>query len=261
VGWLTSLPAGVLVAGWLGFGLVVAFGARLAVRTLVPACEHDQVHRVASPLMPALGAAFGVLIAVTLAGEAGYLKSAQDIVADEASAGSRLAWAATGPGVRTEPIHAALLEYLEATQATEWHGSDAEDGSPAVADALAQLEHVVRTEAARPELGTPTSTELLVSLDAVTTSRRERLAAAARQLPVLYVITLIAGGMALIANAAALTARTSLRVWLLVAALATVVALSLALLISLTAPWQGPLKTTPHPLKTLTQNLETAYFT
>ena len=88
--WLTSLPAGLLVAGWLAFALLVAFGARLVVRTLVPPAEHDQVQRVASPLMPALGAAFGVLIAVTLAGEAGYLKSAQDIVADEASAGSRL---------------------------------------------------------------------------------------------------------------------------------------------------------------------------
>ena len=211
--------------------------------------------------MPALGAAFGVLIAVTLAGEAGYLKSAQDIVADEASAGSRLAWAATSPGVRTEPIHAALLEYLEAAQATEWHGTTAAEGSPAVADALAQLEHVVRTEAARPELGTPTSTELLVSLDALTSSRRERLAAASRQLPVLYVITLIAGGTALIANAAVLTSRTTLRVSSLVVGLATVVALSLALLVSLTAPWQGPLKTTPHPLETLTHDLETTYFT
>ena len=56
-----------------------------------------------------------------------------------------------------------------------------------------RLERVVRTEAARPALGTPTSTELLASLDALTIARRERLAAASREIPVLYVITLIAG--------------------------------------------------------------------
>ena len=66
--------------------------------------------------MPALGAAFGVLIGLTLASEAGYLKSAQDIVADEAAAASRLAWAATSPGVRSEPIHVALSEYLQARE-------------------------------------------------------------------------------------------------------------------------------------------------
>src|SRR6266511_2272154 len=169
--WLTSLPAGLLVLGWLAFALLMAFGARLAVRAVVPADEHDQVQRIAAPLMPALGAAFGVLIARTLAGEAGYLKSAQDIVADEAAASPRLAWAATSPGVRTEPIHAALRKYLQATRATEWRGAPAAHGAPGVADAVATLEHEVRAEAARTELGTPTSTELLVSLDAVTTSR------------------------------------------------------------------------------------------
>ena len=59
--WLTSRPAGLLVVGWLAFALLIAFGARLAVRAVVPAGEYDDVQRVAAPLMPALGAAFGVL--------------------------------------------------------------------------------------------------------------------------------------------------------------------------------------------------------
>ena len=187
--WLTSLPAGVLVVGWLAFALLVAFGARLAVRALVPAGEHADVQGFAAPLMPALGAAFGVLIALTLAGEAGYLKSAQDIVASEAAAASRLAWAATSPGVRSEPIQTALADYLEATRATEWRGAPAAEGDPAVADAIAELEQAVRAEAGRTELGTPASTELLASLDAVTSDRRQRIAAASRQVPVLYIVT------------------------------------------------------------------------
>jgi hypothetical protein len=260
VDWLTSLPAGVLVVGWLAFTLVVAAGARVAVRTIVPAGEHDNVPQVASPLMPALGAAFGVLIALTLAGEAGYLKSAQDVVADEAAASSRLAWAATSPGVRTEPIHAALRKYLEATRAAEWRGAPAAEGDADVAAAIATLEQEVRAEAARTELGTPASTELLASLDAVTSSRRQRIAAAAREIPVLYVVTLVAGGAALVANAGALSIRSSPRTSLLVAGLAVVVGLSLALLFSLAAPWRGPLVVSGHPIDAVVHDLRTGYF-
>ncbi len=258
--WLTSLPAWLLVVGWLTFALLVAAGARLATRAIVPAGEYDDVQRFAAPLMPALGAAFGVLIALTLAGEAGYLKSAQDIVANEAAAASRLAWAATSPGVRSEPIHEALREYLEATRAAEWRGAGTEGGDAGVARAIASLEQVVRAEAARTELGTPASTELLASLDAVTAGRRERVAAASREIPVLYVVTLLVGGVALIANAGALGLRSSVRASLLVVGLAVVVGLSLALLFSLSAPWRGPLIVSGHAIDVVVHDLQTGFF-
>ena len=97
----------------------------------------------------------------------------------------------------------------------------------------------MRDEAARDELGTPASTELLTSLDGVTAGRRARLAAADRDLPALYVITLVVSGVALIANAGALAFRSSVRTSLLVAGLACVVGLSLALLFAIAAPWDG----------------------
>jgi hypothetical protein len=260
VDWVTSRPAAVLVVGWLAIALLIAFGARLAVRKLVPAGEQDHVPRVASPLMPALGAAFGVLIGITLASEAGYLKSAQEIVANEAAAASRLAWAATSPGVSSEPIHTALAEYLQATRASEWRDAGAAEGDPHVAVTIASLEQVVRAEAARPDLGTPASTELLVSLDALTNARRARLAAASRQIPVLYVVTLIAGGVALIVNAGALTLGSSVRTSFLVSGLAVVVGLSLALLFSLGAPWRGPLVASGDPIDMIVRDLQTGFF-
>ena len=64
--WLSSLPVGTLVVGWLALALLVAVVARLAIRALVPAAEHDQVQPIASPLMPALGAAFAIYTALTL---------------------------------------------------------------------------------------------------------------------------------------------------------------------------------------------------
>jgi hypothetical protein len=261
VDWLTSIPVGLLVVGCLTLALLVAFGSRLAVRALVPAGEYDHVQAVASPLMPALGAAFGVLIGLTLAGEAGYLRSAQDIVANEAAAASRLAWAATSPAVESEPIHSALHDYLEATRATEWSGTRAANGDPSVVEALTTLEHVVRAEAARTELGTPASTELLVTLDAVTAGRRERLAAASRHIPVLYVVTLVFSGVALIANAGALGLRSSVRTaLLLVVGLAVVVGLSLSLLFALGAPWRGPLIVNGRPIDAIVRDLQTGVF-
>ncbi|MGC5003957.1 hypothetical protein [Streptomyces sp. DT203] len=118
----------------------------------------------------------------------------------------------------------------------------------------------MRAEAARPELGTPASTELLVSLDSVTNSRRARVAAASRDVPALYVVTLVVGGLALIVNAGALTFRSSLRTSLLVLGVASVVGLSLALLFALTAPWSGPLTVSGHPLDVIIGDLKSGFF-
>jgi len=261
VNWLSSLPVWTLVVGWLALALLVAVVGRLAIRALVPATEHDHVLRIASPLMPALGAAFAIFTALTLSSEAGYLRAAEGLVSDEAAAASRLAWAATNPSVRSEPIQSALRDYLQTTRAREWRGAGAASGDdPATARAIATLEREVRAEAARTELGTPASTELLVSVDAVTTIRRARIAAAAREIPALYVVTLVASGLALIVNAGALAFRSSMRTSLLVVGLASVVGLSLALLFSLSAPWRGPLTVSGHPIDAIVRDLEAGFF-
>jgi hypothetical protein len=202
-----------------------------------------------------------ILAALTLASEAGALTSAQQIVSSEAADASRLAWASTMPGLSREPIQAALGRYLGATRTYEWHGSSAADGNDsATVRALAALERVVRGESVRPKLGTPTTTELLTALDALTSDRRARLAAASREPPSLYVITLVVSGIALIANAAALTIRTRRRVALLISGLTIVIGLSVALLFVLGTPWRGPIIVSGHPIDAVTRDLASGYF-
>jgi hypothetical protein len=259
--WLVALPAGGLVAGWLAFTLAIAAVSRVVIRALVPATERDHVQAIAAPLMPALGATFAVLMALTLSSEAAYLRSAQDIVSNEAAQASRLAWSATSPGVQTTPVHAALLDYLQATRAHEWHSASlAESDDPATTGAISKLERAVRIEAARAALGSPTSSELLASLDGLTTERRARIAAASRQLPVLYVLTLVASGAALVVNAGALVFRSTVRTSVLVVGLSVVVGLSLALLFALTAPWRGPLIVSGRPIDTIVRDLHAGFF-
>jgi hypothetical protein len=263
VTWILSLPAVVLVLAGLALTLLVAVISRLVIRSVVPSQERDHISAIAAPLMPALGAVFGVLMAITLSGEAGYLRSAQDIVSTEAASAARLGWAATSPGVDTEAIQGALLGYLRATRAKEWRdaaSADDDDDDPTTAAALAELERVVRAEAAQTALGTPASTELLASVDAVTAARRARIAAASRQLPTLYVVTVIASGIALIADATALTHRSSVRTSSLVGGLAAVVGLSLALLLALTGPWTGALVVSGHPVDLVVRDLDANFF-
>lgn len=100
----------------------------------------------------------------------------------------------------------------------------------------------------------------MTSLDAVTSGRRARTAAASREIPVLYVVTLIAGGVALIANAASLAFRTSLRTLSPVMGLAVVVGLSIALLFALSAPWRGPLIVSGQPLDAVVRDLQNGLF-
>ena len=259
--WLSSLSMATLIVCCLALTLLTAIVARLTVRALVPAAEHDHVQPIASPLMPALGAAFAILTALTLSSEAAYLRSAESLVSDEAAAASRLAWASSSPRVHSEPIQSALRDYLQSTRAREWGGAAASSGDDPTTDrAIATMEREVRTEAARPALGTPASTELVAALDALTSSRRARLAAAGRDIPALYVITLVASGLALIANAGALTFRSGVRTSMLVMGLASVVGLSLALLFSITAPWQGPLTVSGHPIDAVVRDLQTGFF-
>jgi hypothetical protein len=245
--WLTSLPAAVLVVAGLAFALLAAIGGRLAMRALIPAEQRDTANGIAAPLMPALGALFAILMALTLASEASFLASAQGIVSNEAADASRLAWATTSPGVNPVPIQSALLHYLRATRAYEWHGNNT-------------LEDAVRAQAARPALGTPASTELLASVDALTNDRRDRLAAASHELPVLYVVVLILSGLALIVNATVLTLRGGWRTALLAAGLTAVIGLCLALLFALGTPWRGAITVSGQPIDNVARDLTAGYF-
>jgi hypothetical protein len=247
---LASAPTWLLVVGWLALCGAFAAGARIVLLRAVPEDERSSVGPVAAPLMPALGAVFALLTALSLASEAGQLRAAEDQVSAEAAAASRLAWAATNPGVSSEPVHAALVTYLEATRANEWHG-ESESGDPATLSALATLERVVRLDAATDGLGTPQATDLLSSLGAVTSARRQRLATASHGLPTLYVAVVAISGLALIVNSSAIALVGRRRVALLPAGLVTVVALALALLFAISAPFLGGFVASGRPIDSL----------
>jgi hypothetical protein len=245
----------------LAIALLVAVGSVLGARAFLPPADRESAHNVAAALMTAFAAVFAIFTALTLSNEAGYLTSAQGVVSNEAADASRLAWAATSPDVNSTSVHVALVDYLHAARTYEWRGASAANGAdPATATALANLERAVRAQAANPALGAPASDELRSSLDALTSDRRARLAAGSRELPGLYVITVVVTGVALIANASVLTTRSSLRAAVLVGSLAAVAGLSMALLFALGTPWRGPIAVGGQPIDSVIHDLRTGYF-
>ena len=117
VGGLATLATWVVVLVWLTVGALFAVGARLAFGRFLTADERRAAVSVAGPLMPALGAAFALLSALSLAGEATRLLAAEENVSQESAASARLAWAATNPGIEPQPIQQELLDYLVSTRA------------------------------------------------------------------------------------------------------------------------------------------------
>jgi hypothetical protein len=261
VAWLTSLPAWALVVGCVGAALLVAIGCRLGLRAFLPAAERESAFSIAAAIMTAIAATFAVLMALTVANAASYLVTAQAAVNSEAADASRLAWATTSPGVEANGVQMALLAYLEATRAHEWHGAAAAQGTDAATvDAIAKLEDAVRAQAARPALGTPASNELLVSLDAITSDRRARLALASHELPGLYAVTLAISGVALILNASVIGLRGGRRSHLLTGGLPVIVGLSMALLFAIGTPWRGAIVVSGQPIDAVIQDLRSGYF-
>ena len=210
---LVSFPAWLTVLATLAIGALAAVVARVALRRLIGA-EAAAVAGVAGPLMPALGAVFALLAALALSSEATALRSSDQEVAAEAAAASRLAWASTTPGVEGAPVQAALQDYLRSTRAHEWAEADG-TGEPETMRALGDLERAVRTAAAGSELGSAQAGELLAGVDTLASLRRERLATSAHELPALYLAVVMAAGLALVVDAAALAIDRSHRIaWL-----------------------------------------------
>lgn len=259
--WLTSQSVWVLIIGCLAIAIGVAFGSRVFVLKVLPPRDREEAHEIAAALMTAFAAAFALLTALTLANEVSALSSAQTTVSTEAAFAAALAWSSTNPGVHTAPVQKALSDYLVATRTYEWHGAAAAEGDdPQTDNALAVLERAVRVQAARPLVGTPTGTELLTNMDGLTSQRRIRLADASHSIPDFYVILVVVVGLALIVNTSVVGIRGGVRSSLVTISLTIVIALSVALLLSLATPWRGAIQVSGHPIDSVIRDLYTGYF-
>jgi hypothetical protein len=256
-GWLIDEPTVVvlLVLSAL-FGMVVLVAMLIARRL-----PTHPTHSVAAPLMPALGAAFGVLVAITIANEAVNYRAAQDGVVAEAATGARLAWASTNKAIDTTAVQDALLAYVDATRVDGWAAlGRGQSGSAVARDRLADLQRLVHQQAAVTGLGSAQASELLTSVDDLSRLRRTRIDVAGRGLDNLYLFVILLSGAALIVNAILLTVGQRRVLVAVPAGLVLVVVAAVSLAVGLGAPFRGGLEVSRAPLTTLAADLRTGYF-
>jgi hypothetical protein len=259
--WLTSQSVWVLVLGCLALALLISWISRHLAFRFMPSDDRAEAHAIAAALTTAFAAAFVLLTALTLANEVTSLSNAQNIVSTEAADAAVLAWSSTNPGVETQQVQDVLRDYLVATRTYEWHGTAAANGDdPQTDSAIAVMEGVVRTQAAQPGISTPTSTELLTTMDGLTSQRRLRLAAAGHSIPDFYAVLVVVTGLALIVNTSIVSTRGGWRAALVTTSLVVVIALSVALLFALATPWRGAIEVSGHPIDSVIKDLNTGYF-
>ncbi|MFM8883481.1 MAG: hypothetical protein ACKOH7_01540 [Solirubrobacterales bacterium] len=255
--WLASLPAWLLVAISVAVFVLIALAARMLFERVSRDRPRDNHHAVAASLMPGICAIFGIIAGLTLINQVNNLHRAQEAVSREASAAARLAWAGeTLPGGN---VRQPLVRFIEADTGPGWEITTGEPVPAPVAESIRVLEGQVRTTATSPEAKTQVGNEALAALDDLMTARRERVIAQSTQMPTLFVIALFLAGLAVVANAAALTVGRPYT-WRLIVPVVAVVAVDIALVIAMWLPFSGTIQAGDRPLTDVRQQLQQGFF-
>lgn len=257
--WLVELPLWAQLLGSLTVFVAFAVVGRVAVRHLLGHDARIRAAMLAPPLMPALGAIFGVLVGFTITTEADALAEVRRDVAAEAGAASRLAWAATATAVETEAVHDALLGYLEQEIGSAWEDLRGEHPGDRLAS-LGVLEATVRAQLAREAVGRVEGAELVDALDDLAVARRDRVVATGDHVSGVVFAVLVLMGLALVANAVILTLRESRRVSMVVAGLVLVVSASVATVLAVSGPFKGGVALSDSALVEVLADLESGSF-
>jgi Protein of unknown function (DUF4239) len=250
IDWLDGLSTLVLFLGLMALGLLVAAGLSwLATRAI----EDDVRTRTSTSVTTVVGVVAGlyaVLVAFVIVNEWQTFNDAQAQVSNESAAISAAYFdAAALPEPTRTDVQQALLEYDRSVICDEIpyladHQGPALGTRAALANVIATMARASPATQGSPFYGNAVSEVSLIS-----SARRGRINAASSPLPDLLLIVIVATSLALVAVASVLD--TQHRRWhlILTTALTILVALNLALVISLNRPFDGAAAISDAPLR------------
>ena len=253
---LTSLPTWAL----LMLMLVVVGSISVMLYLLIDrriGDNREHAGMAAAAYMTALGSLFAILTGFLINSEFATLREARQIVGSEAAASSRLASVTEGlPSVDASAVQVRLGRYLRDASTADWKAladGDAQD-SPALLS-LNELQSTVLSIASRPYVSSSTADAMDAAVADLTTSRRELIALASSEMPFqLFALSAIAG-LALIINAMFVALRTGGNVTYVAAGIVVIVALDLALILGISAPFRGPFIVDNEPVRTMSEEV------
>lgn len=231
----------------------MAVGFTWVLHRVVPAGRREPTGNTAAAYMTALGSLFAILTGFLINAEYQSQRDAENLISTETAAATRLAWSTEGlPSADVSLVQDSLTEYLGTLEEYEWPAMV--EGNPERSRAFEPLGRVqsnVFNVASRP-YATDASVEGMRSAIADMTSlRRERIASSQELLPVGLLALAVLSGFALIANAITVTLRSGRLDIFVAAGIALIVALDLALIVGLGAPFQGPFQASVEPVERL----------
>jgi len=259
---LTSLPAVVVFPVAI---LVVLIIADLAHRLLLRFVVEDDRERVggsAAAYMTALGSLFAILTGFLINSEYTTLRNANTLVAEQTAAASRIGWATEGlPSVVAARVQDALATFLDDVYRTEFifYETGAGERSPALAS-FSELQKAVFEVSAQPYAPASSVSGMEGGLGALTTVRGELQALSEQQLPLALFLLCVVAGLALIANAVLVSIRQSRGNPIVAISIVVVVALDLALIIAVSAPFRGGFVASRQPVAALASQVRAGQF-
>ena len=250
IDWLTGLPSFLLFLCLMVVGLLIAAGLSwLSTRAI----EDDVRTRTSTSVTTVVGVVAGlyaVLVAFVIVNEWQTFNDAQSTVSAESAA---LTTAYFDAGVLPEPtrtrLQTALIAYDRSVICDEIPYL-ADHQGPSLKTRAAMQQLYTAAEDAPPAVqASPFFGNVVAQIAEVSTARHDRISAAGSPLPELLLVVIIATSLALVAVASVLD--TQHRRWhlILTTALTILVALNLALVITLNRPFDGAATISDAPLR------------
>jgi Protein of unknown function (DUF4239) len=255
--WLSRRHARELLGISLAWFVVWTITALAVLEAIVPADDQADLSSVASSLMTAVGALFAFLTAFIITIEWGHRRDAEQTVGSEADASVRLAWASESPGVDGVRLRRELRAYLESVITVEWptlgHG---DRGSVATHDRLNDVQRTVRAAVADMAISPAISRQVVAATEAVVVSRADRLNVAGHDPPVPLFVLAFLSGIMLALNSIAVALRLEPGYGIMIVGLVIIIAMDLAIMVAISAPFDGSLRVHPSPLERVVAQLD-----
>jgi branched-chain amino acid transport system substrate-binding protein len=251
--WLSSINSVWLLVLMFGFAIGAAVLAALMIRRL----NIDKAAPVAAAYMTALGSLFAIFTGFLINSEYGTLRETQRLVGSEVAAASQLAFNTQGLSApQVELVIDDLDAYLRRVDESEWRVLGAGGGTEVSAfNELKQLQGRVRQVGLQPETPTLAADAMQQAVDQLAAIRRQRVAISAESLPLaLFGISALAG-IALIFNAMVVALRSGHKYSLIAWGIVAVVALDLAAILAIGAPFRGAFQADRVPIRDLSAEL------
>ena len=258
--WLTGLPIwallffALLVVGVISGATYLFLHRRLGE-------DRERTGLAAAAYMTALGSLFAILTGFLINSEYATLRQAQSLVGREAAAASRLAWATeTLPSVDTALVQQRLGTYLSDSHSSDFKALGSEDETASQKSAgfqsLRELQSAAFLIASRPYVVASTSNAIEESMADLTNVRRELLSIAGSQMPIELLLLSAIAGFALIVNALFVALRSGGNTVYVAFGIIVIVALDLALIVGISAPFRGPFVVDASPVRTMASEVQ-----